>query len=71
VQTPGPVNYVNTSGSSSLAMLLDGRVAAWGANRGGQLGHLPGSTGDTLCAKSPSDAAIYCNPTPQLIPGIP
>jgi alpha-tubulin suppressor-like RCC1 family protein len=62
-KVPGPVRSVRIGGIFGVALLGDGRIAAWGDNAFGELGHAPGTEGD-----EPSTApAGFRNVTPRIV----
>jgi len=63
---PSPALSLSVSSTHACAIVAARRVACWGQNDKGQLGHAPGTEGDTVC---PSGSG-FCNDTPTMVAGL-
>lgn len=67
---PGLSGIVKVHAAANNAAAIDeqGKLWIWGANYAATLGHPPGTSGDVPCA---GEASLLCNPTPQIVTGLP
>lgn len=66
------VTEVSMEVTTGLALLPDGRIAAWGSNASSVLGHAPGQQGDLVCVTpNGPDGGTPCSPTATPIPPLP
>ncbi|HEX4405040.1 MAG TPA: hypothetical protein VH560_09450 [Polyangia bacterium] len=60
---------IAVSGAHGCAVMGDSTVRCWGGNDWGQLGHAPGTSGDTSCV-SPTTPVDNCSQQPEPIDGL-